>query len=295
MYWKDNADGVLSQMDPAKTLAEQLPHALARSRSPIWMDSSTSQECAELEALAGSPEHLAAVTGSRAYERFTGNQIARLLKRGDTSEEGGDALLDLGRISLISSFGCSLLAGKVAPIDLSDGSGMNLLDIRGPESKDIRWMKEALGACVARPGNEDADLASLASIPVLAGMLGDPVPSHAQVAGRTSEFCQQRYGFGADVTVSAWSGDNPNSVAGLRLSQAGEIAVSLGTSDTMFGIAKAADAEPGLEGHVFVSPSDPSDRMMMLCYKNGSLTRQRIRDMYADGDWAAFGAALERT
>jgi hypothetical protein len=34
------------------------------------------------------------------------------------------------------------------------------------------------------------------------------------------------------------------------------------------------DPNPGLEGHVFPSPVDAEGYMVMLCYKNGSLTRE---------------------
>lgn len=38
------------------------------SNSPIWMDSSTASQCRALEKALGGAQHLARVTGSRAYE-----------------------------------------------------------------------------------------------------------------------------------------------------------------------------------------------------------------------------------
>jgi xylulokinase len=81
--------------------------------------------------------------------------------------------------------------------------------------------------------------------------------------------------------------------AGLALNQPGDLAISLGTSDTVFGVTK--DLHPGLEGHVFPNPVDPESYMAMLCYKNGSLTREEIRDRCANGSWKTFGDLLEKT
>jgi hypothetical protein len=92
--------------------------------SPIWMDSSTAAECRVLEAKLGGPARVAELTGSRAFERFTGNQIAKLARLYPAQIENTE------RISLVSSFVASIFLGDYAPIDAGDGAGMNLMDIQ---------------------------------------------------------------------------------------------------------------------------------------------------------------------
>jgi sugar (pentulose or hexulose) kinase len=48
----------------------------------------------------------------------------------------------------------------------------------------------------------------------------------------------EKFGFNRETQIVAFSGDNPCSIAGLCLSKPGQIAISLGTSDTLFSILK---------------------------------------------------------
>ncbi|XP_037135521.1 xylulose kinase isoform X2 [Syngnathus acus] len=264
VYWKKGAATTLQQLHHQRSLSHQLKDCFSVHDSPVWMDSSSGLQCERLEDAAGGAAKLADITGSRAYERFTGSQIAK------TRDERPREFQDTERISLVSSFAASLFLGRYAAIDYSDGSGMNLLDIRSK-----KW-NEALLEAVC---------------PGLDVLLGKPMPS-ASVLGAVSSYWVRRFGFSDTCAVVAFTGDNPASLAGMRLQQ-GDLAVSLGTSDTVF--VWLQHARPALEGHVFINPVDWRHFMGLLCFKNGSLTRERLRNRCADSSWERFSAALRQT
>ncbi|XP_021754646.1 xylulose kinase-like [Chenopodium quinoa] len=265
VYWKNESLSILSSLDPKKQLVEQFAEAFSIKESPIWMDSSTTEQCRKIEEAVGGAQELSSLTGSRAYERFTGPQIRRIY------ETQPEVYSQTERISLVSSFMASLLIGGYASIDETDGAGMNLLDI-----KQRIWSKKALDA----------------TAPSLEEKLGKPAPAYA-VAGFIASYFVERYQFSKNCLVIQWSGDNPNSLAGLTLNTPGDLAISLGTSDTVFGITD--EPQPRLEGHVFPNPVDTKGFMVMLCYKNGSLTREDIRNQYAEKSWDVFNRYLQQT
>ncbi|XP_073154495.1 xylulose kinase 2 [Henckelia pumila] len=265
VYWKNGSSFILSSLDSKKALVDQFGDAFSVNESPIWMDSSTTEQCKEIEKSVGGGLELSKLTGSRAYERFTGPQIRRIF------ETQPEAYKNTERISLVSSFMASLFIGKYACIDQTDGAGMNLMDI-----KKRAWSELILEATA--PGLEEK--------------LGKLAPAHA-VAGLIAPYFVQRYKFDKNCLIIQWSGDNPNSLAGLTLSSPGDLAISLGTSDTVFGITN--EHKPCLEGHVFPNPVDEKGYMVMLCYKNGSLTREDIRNQCADKSWDVFNSCLQET
>lgn len=266
VYLKSGTGKNLAALSAGSTLALQLKDAFAVKDSPIWMDSSTNRQCRALEDALGGPQKVAELTGSRAYERFSGNQIAKIFQ---TNRGGYDAS---ERICLVSSFMASLFAGDYVPIDASDGSGMNLMDVRSK-----KWSKKALDVTAAG----------------LEARLGQVALSHS-VAGRVHRYFVEKYGFDAGCVVITFSGDNPCSLAGLRLEKPGDVAISLGTSDTMFG-ALSEPKPSASEGHILANPIDPDGYMAMICYKNGSLTREFVRDESSGRDWKKFSQAIDRT
>src|SRR5690606_15381962 len=66
----------------------------------------------------------------------------------------------------------------------------------------------------------------------------------------------------------------------------------LGTSDTLFGYLEEPHVDPAMEGHTFGSPTGAY--MSLLCFKNGSLPRDRVRERFAL-DWEGFSRALRET
>src|SRR5690242_2225294 len=122
VYLNATATAQLRKLDVRRPLVDQIGGIFSRDRSPIWMDASTRRECDAITSTLGGAEAVARLTGSRAFSRFTGPQIRKFA----AADPAAYARTD--RIHLVSSYLTSLLVGVHAPIDLGDGSGMNLMD-----------------------------------------------------------------------------------------------------------------------------------------------------------------------
>ena len=225
-----------------------------RRDCPIWMDSSTGDEVAALDARFGSA--LRERTGSPAIERFAAAQMMKF------ASEEPEAYARTARVHLLSSFAASLLSGEDAPVDVGDGAGMNLLDLRS-----LEW---------------DAEICEFAA-PGLAAKLPRihrPGGSPLRLAARFAEF-----GLRPGIPVAPFTGDNPASLVGCGAEKPGCAVISLGTSDTFFAAMPEFRTDPDGFGHVFGNPC--GGFMSLSCFKNGSLARDRVR-RECGVDWRFF-------
>ncbi|CAF0883135.1 unnamed protein product [Adineta ricciae] len=276
VYWKTS-----SELEKIKnfhageenvSLVDLLQSSFSRIDCPIWMDSSTTEECQILEKTVGNAENLFQITGSKAYERFTGSQIMKVARK--TPE----IYAQTERIQLISNFLATILLGEYAPIDLSDGSGMNLLDIR-----QHQWSNECLNAC----GKE------------LEKKLSTKLVYPRTALGPIASYFVERYGLNKQCQVVSCTGDNPSSYYALA-SDPKTVVISLGTSDTvMASIPASAMPKEAFAGHLLVNPlkayPESNLLMLLLCFKNGSLVRERVREETGTKDWKGMSELLGQT
>ncbi|MFW9782710.1 MAG: xylulokinase [Candidatus Heimdallarchaeota archaeon] len=264
VYLNRSFEKTLQSLNPKISLKEQLRDAFSRETSPIWMDSSTYKQCQEIRHKLGGLKPTIKITGSNTFERFSGPQIRKFY------QENPEAYAKTSIIHLVSSFLASVLLGRNAPIDHGDGAGMNLMNI-----KTKLWDRRALEATAPNLGKK---------LPLLCNSYN--------ICGVISPYFVERYGFSPDTRIIAWSGDNPNSLIGVGITGKGKAAISLGTSDTYFGYMKKLSYDLSGESHVFGAPT--GDYMSLICFKNGSLTREEIRNQY-NLSWVQFSDILNKT
>ncbi|KAL3782379.1 hypothetical protein ACHAW5_001120 [Stephanodiscus triporus] len=263
VYLAAGYEAALVDGSRATSLSAKISPVLSRRSSPIWMDSSTAAECAEIAAALGGDQAVCDLTGSVATMRFTGPQIRRFAKLDPA------AWAKTERVHLVSSFFASVLAGKDAAIDTGDGAGMNLMDIRKGD-----WAPAALAA----------------TAPDLAAKL-PPIRPGSTVVGGISAYFVARHGFSSKCRVVIGSGDNPSSLVGMGASKPGKVVISLGTSDTLFAAIEGIRTDSAGLGHAFGNPLGGS--MSLVCVRNGALAREVIRRECGHADWPAFSAAID--
>ncbi|KAJ9615782.1 hypothetical protein H2200_001859 [Cladophialophora chaetospira] len=276
IFWNANAEKLLSELDSSSTLQSQLDGAFAHPFSPNWQDASTQKECDEFDAVLGGEVQLANATGSKAHHRFTGPQILRFQRKYP------DKYDNTHRITLVSSWIATIFLGKFAPFDISDVCGMNLWDIKAG-----RWNQKLL-ELTAGPSGVD----------VLQKKLGD-VPEDGGIhLGTISQYFIKRHGFSNDCTIIASTGDNPSTILALPLRD-NDAMVSLGTSTTF--LMSTGQYKPDPATHFFNHPTTAGLYMFMLCYKNGGLAREKVRDKIneklgkEENSWQEFDKLLLET
>ncbi|CAI4063786.1 hypothetical protein SUVZ_07G4220 [Saccharomyces uvarum] len=273
VYWSSQAEALLSQLnrESESDLVHYVgPAAFARQTAPNWQDHSTAKQCQEFEQCVGGPENLAQLTGSRAHFRFTGPQILKIAQLEPETYEKTNT------ISLVSSFLTSVLVGHLVELEEADACGMNLYDIRERKFND-----------------ELLHLIGNSSKQKLMG-----APMKGMIAGRICKYFTQKYGFNANCKVSPMTGDNLATICSLPLRR-DDVLVSLGTSTTVLLVTDKYHPSPNY--HLFIHPTLPNHYMGMICYCNGSLAREKIRDQLNkerandaenDDDWTLFNQAV---
>jgi len=235
------------------------------------MDASTGKQCNYLENVLGGAENVAEMTGSRIYARYTAAQIRKIY------EEEPQIYENTEHISLISSGMASLLLGDYAPEDVADAAGTGLFQL---QSDPPKWWELAIQETAPQLKHK---------------LVSEPVYSYLPL-GKIHAYFAERFGLDKEhCWILPWSGDNPNSAAGLLLQAERDLAVSLGTSDTAFAITK--QIKPRIEAHVYRSPMEPLEFIPLVCYSNGSLTREAIKDMDSaePRTWEFFTDSLRQT
>ncbi|KAI0481236.1 actin-like ATPase domain-containing protein [Xylariaceae sp. FL0804] len=282
VFWSASAERALGALDPDPArgpMVEQLrllgrgrggrddDDALAYPFAPSWQDHSTQRECDDFNAHLGGAEELARVTGSAAHHRFTGTQILRMRRRRP------EVYAATARISLASSFLASLLLGTIAPIDISDVTGMNLWDVAAEA-----WSPELLELTAGGTGTGTGSGSTAAggdAVAELRRKLGDVPVEGGGSLGPVSAYLVGRYGFDPACRVTPLTGDNPATILSLPL-RPHDAVVSLGTSSTFLMSTPTYRPDPSY--HFMNHPTTKGHFMFMLCYKNGGLAREKVRD-----------------
>jgi len=229
----------------------------------LWCDTSTAAECALLTKKLGGTTAVIRETGLPFLPGYTAPKIL-WLKRHEPAN-----FKRLAHVLLPHDFLNFHLTGGYF-MEAGDASGTALFDVRRR-----RWSAKVCAAI---------DRKLLACLPAIS--------DSRAAAGTLKPELAQRWGFPADVVVSAGGGDNMMGAIGTGNVAPGVVTASFGTSGTIYAYAKQPVVDP--RGEIAAFCSSTGGWMPLLCTMNVTLVTEQMRQLFG-ADHAAMEAAVAAT
>ncbi len=238
-------------------------HGAVIRPAKLWCDTSTAPECAWLTKKLGGVKAVIRETGLPFLPGYTAGKIL-WLKRHEPAN-----FKKLRHVLLPHDFLNFHLTGQYF-MEAGDASGTALFDVRRR-----RWSAKVCAAI---------DRKLIDCLP--------PISDSRAAAGTLKQELARRWGFGADVVVSAGGGDNMMGAIGTGNVAPGVVTASFGTSGTIYAFAKQPVVDS--QGEIAAFCSSTGGWMPLLCTMNVTLVTEQMRQLFG-ADHVAMESAVAAT
>ena len=219
----------------------------------LWCDTSTAAECDELTKAAGGEKKLIAKAGLPMRPGYTAPKVLWLKNHKPKAFE------KLRHILLPHNYINFLLTGEYWA-EYGDASGTALFDIR----------KRKWSSAVCKYISPDVEK----YLP--------PLTSSEKTAGKVNKAAAELYGINEGTIVSSGGGDNMMAAIGTGIVRDGFLAMSLGTSGTLFGFSNTPVIDPTGNLAAFCSSSNGAGTagwLPLLCTMNCTVASEEFRTL----------------
>lgn len=211
---------------------------LTRTRSKLWNDFSTEEECRLLTEAVGGPEKMIEEVGNSQRTGYTAAKIFHMRRH------ESDAFQKTHICFLVHNYINWYLTGGICVMEPGDASGMALW-----HPKTRTWSTRVINAIS----------------PALMTKLPPIKPSETTI-GSIDAALAKKFGLNPSCRVDAGSGDNMYGAVGTGNVEPGLVTVSLGTSGTAYTCMEQAYIDPSGEIAAFC---DSTGRYLpLLCVSN---------------------------
>jgi xylulokinase len=215
----------------------------------LWNDTSTTKECAEIEARFGGKQKMVEQVGNPMLPGYTAPKIAWL------KNNRPEVYAQLATILLPHDYINYRLTGTLA-MEYGDASGTGLLNIRTRQ-----WDTAMLKAL-----DPNRDLSSC--LPKLIA---------APILGHVSESAAAEFGIPAGIPVCSGGGDNMMAAIGTGCVKSGVVSMSMGTSGTVFAFSEHPVIDS--KGEVAAFCDSTNGWLPLVCTMNCTVATELVRNM----------------